>query len=495
MNTLSDLINLVNKKRLSKIDVLDKTFLNGKSENLYYKLYNAIETKQIKNDDEAAQFVYGTSKSDPRYKMLKSRLKDKVLKSVLLLDVDDTFNSETTKAYYECITFNLQIEILIKINGTTKLIHDLIKENHYAAHKHKFYDILKNLSYYLMSYYTIIGDDKLFVIEEKKYLHYIDLAQKEQIARSLYFRTAIMFQNNKPINEFILKNVESNLNLLYKLKDELKIIDIDFYYIFLALEFYYNSSNIIKLFEICDAADDLINKNLNNVPKLRKNIILIYRIKGLFFLKRYNPAINLITSLPVFLKNDNYTNWLRLKELEFKLFLNTNDQSSALNTYETVKNKSSDLIVDKRIEKWKIYHAYLIFMDNYLNKGDYKFNLARFLNDVPVNSKDKSGFNFAIRVIEIFFYAARKQYNLVFAKMEGLRVYRSRYLNDNTYKRNHLFLSLLLKAEKSGFDSKIMKEADWKEVELLKGRNNFIADWEIIPYETLWDIFVELAKK
>jgi hypothetical protein len=53
----------------------------------------------------------------------------------------------------------------------------------------------------------------------------------------------------------------------------------------------------------------------------------------------------------------------------------------------------------------------------------------------------------------------------------------------------------LLKAEKSGFDSKIMKEAEWKEVELLKGRNNFIADWEIIPYETLWDIFVELAKK
>ena len=39
MDTLVDLINVVNKKRLSKIDVLDKTFLNSKSENLYYKLY------------------------------------------------------------------------------------------------------------------------------------------------------------------------------------------------------------------------------------------------------------------------------------------------------------------------------------------------------------------------------------------------------------------------------------------------------------------------
>ena len=40
-----------------------------------------------------------------------------------------------------------------------------------------------------------------------------------------------------------------------------------------------------------------------------------------------------------------------------------------------------------------------------------------------------------------------------------------------------------------------MKKADWKEIELLKERNSIIADWEIIPYETLWDIFVDLAKK
>ena len=135
-------------------------------------------------------------------------------------------------------------------------------------------------------------------------------------------------------------------------------------------------------------------------------------------------------------------------------------------------------------------------LSNCLNKGDYKFNLARFLNDVPVNSKDKSGFNFAIRVIEILFNAARKDYNLIFSKMDALRVYRSRYLNDNTYKRNHLFLSVLLKAEKSGFNNKELVKADWQEITELRNQNKyFIADWEIIPYETLWDIFVELAKK
>ena len=62
-------------------------------------------------------------------------------------------------------------------------------------------------------------------------------------------------------------------------------------------------------------------------------------------------------------------------------------------------------------------------------------------------------------------------------------------------KRNHLFLSLLLKAEKSGFDAKTMQSAKWSEINELRDRSNIIADWEIIPYEELWDIFVDLAKK
>ncbi len=150
---------------------------------------------------------------------------------------------------------------------------------------------------------------------------------------------------------------------------------------------------------------------------------------------------------------------------------------------------------DELTERWKIYQAYLIFMDNYLNKGEYKFSLGRFMNDVPVNSKDKSGFNFAIRIISILFQAARDDFSYIFSNMEALRVYRSRYLNDNTYKRNHLFLSAMMKAEKSGFNAKTMLQSDWQELDELRRPNaNIIADWEIIPYHQLWDIFVSLCK-
>jgi hypothetical protein len=220
-------------------------------------------------------------------------------------------------------------------------------------------------------------------------------------------------------------------------------------------------------------------------------------MKALLNNREFKSGLKLLNNEDTIVIPETSMNWYILKETEFKLYLQDKMIPEAYNVYDQViNNKSFKRQVAELTEKWKIYHAYLVFYDSFLNKGDYKFSLPKFLNDVPVNSKDKSGYNFAIRVIEILFNAARKDYNLIFSKMDALRVYRTRYLNDNTYKRNHLFLSILLKAEKSGFSNKEMANANWPEIAELRKQNNYIiADWEIIPYETLWDIFVELAKK
>jgi hypothetical protein len=497
MDTLVDLINVVNKKRLSKIDVLDKTFLNSKSENLYYKLYNGIESGKIKTDEAAAQLVYGTHKSDPRYKMLKSRLKDKALKSILLFDVDDLFNNERGRLYYDCLTHNQMIEILIQLSGTTKLVFELVKEGYKNALKHNFYDILKNYSFYMISYYSFKGDKKSLVEEEQKYLAYIDLAHKEQFAKYMYMKIAVDFNRPIPITNELLAAIKNDLNRFLEIRKEINNPEIDFYYFYLAFLFYENNNELYQILAICDEAEALMKSNPAIVTNTRRMVILLYKMKALLNNREFKSGLQLLNNEDTIVIPETSMNWYILKETEFKLYLQDKMIPEAYNVYDQViNNKSFKRQVAELTEKWKIYHAYLVFYDSFLNKGDYKFSLPKFLNDVPVNSKDKSGYNFAIRVIEILFNAARKDYNLIFSKMDALRVYRTRYLNDNTYKRNHLFLSILLKAEKSGFSNKEMANAIWPEIAELRKQNNYIiADWEIIPYETLWDIFVELAKK
>lgn len=497
MDALKELVKIVNRRRLSKIDVFDKTFLSQSNTNLYYKLYEGLESGKITDDASAARYLYESEDRDAKYRKLKSRFKNKILRTMLLFDTEEIFNNERGRVYYECVTYNQIVEIIIQISGTTKLVYELVKEDYSKAVKYKFYDILRNYSYYLMSYYSLKGDKKALVEEEEKYLVYIDLAHKEQFAKYLYMKIAVDFNRPIPITNELLTDVKQNLDKFYVLRKEIKNPEIDFFYFYLAFLFYENNNEINMILAICDEADELMKLNPNIITNTRKMVILLYRMKALLHFKQFEKGLRLLNDTDTIVIPETSMNWYILKETEFKLYLQDNKIQEAYTVYEQVlDNKSFKRQVAELTEKWKIYHAYLVFMDSYLNKGEYKFNLAKFLNDVPVNSKDKSGYNFAIRVIEILFNAARKDYNLIFSKMDALRVYRTRYLNDNTYKRNHLFLSVLLKAEKSGFNNKDMLKADWTEIAELRKQNNYIiADWEIIPYEILWDIFVELAKK
>ena len=497
METLTELVNIVNKKRLSKVDVLDKTFLNSKNDNLYFKLYNAIAEKKAPNDEVAAQLLYQSSKSDPRYKMLKSRFKNKLQKTLLMFDTEDVFINNQSRAYYECITANQIIEILIKITGTTKLVYELVKENYAKALQYNFYDIQRNYSFYLLTYYALKGDSKSFNNEEINYLKYMQLAQKEQYAKFLYFKSSICFENQTPITNDLLLTVSNNLDVMLELKNELNNTEITFFYYFLALEFYKHNNEYYKLISICEEAEQLMISSPTTFTNTRKIIIVIFKLFAILSTRQFEKGIKSIQDESYVNIPEGNFNWYILKEIEFKLYLQDKKINEAYSVHQQVlANKSYKRQAAQLIEKWKIYHAYLVFMDNYLNKGDFKFSLSKFLNDVPVNTKDKSGYNFAIRIIEMLFQMARKDYNLLFSKMDALRVYRSRYLNDNTYKRNHMFLGLLLKAEKCGFMGKELQKADWPEItELRKQNNYFIADWEIIPYEELWDIFVELAKQ
>lgn len=497
MDTLKELVTIVNRKRLSKIDVFDKALLSQNASNLYYKLYEGLESGKITDDASAASYIYGSDDKDAKYRKLKSRFKNKLQKTLLLLDTEEVFINNQSRAYYECLLNSQIIEIIIKITGTTKLVYELAKENYSKAEQYNFNEILKNYSYYLLSYYAIIGDQKSFSKEEQLYLKYLDLSQKEQYAKFLYFKASIKFENQVPITDALLEEVRVGLDELNNIRHILQLTEIDFYYFYLALEYYQKSNQLNKLIEVCDNADKLMEIKPASFTYTRKSIFFIYKLAALQSSKQYKTSIELFSKINELNIPEGNFNWHVLQEVQFKTYLQCNDIENAAKIYETVVNGKSFKRQNEKVqEKWIIYHAYLVFMDNYIHHGDYKFSLAKFINTVPVNSRDKSGFNFAIRIIEILFNAARNDFELIFLKMDALRIYKSRYLNDNTYKRNHILLNLLLKAEKSGFSHKVLVNADWKEITDIRKQNaNIVAEWEIMPYEILWDIFVEFTKK
>jgi hypothetical protein len=321
MDALKELVKIVNRKRLSKIDVFDKTFLSQNNSNLYYKLYEGLESGKVNDDVSAAKYLYDTEEKDARFRKLKSRFKSKLQKTLLMLDTEDVFVNNQSRAYYECVLSNQIIEIIIKITGTTKLVYELVKENYAKALQYNFYDILRNYSFYLLSYYAIKGDSKSFSKEQENYLKFIELAQKEQFAKFLYFKSTICFENQAPITDSLLEDVNNSLIQMLTIRNTLHNIEIDFYYFYLALEFYQKSNQLGKLLGICNEAEELMRINPSAFTNTRKIIIMLFKLSALLSTKQFKEGVDLIKNeSAINIPESNY-NWYLLKDIEFKLYL------------------------------------------------------------------------------------------------------------------------------------------------------------------------------
>ena len=77
MEDIKELINIINKRKLSQIEVFDKSLISRK-DTLFSKLYNNIANENIRTDLQAMVLLYGNEKDNSKYRKLKSRFKTRL---------------------------------------------------------------------------------------------------------------------------------------------------------------------------------------------------------------------------------------------------------------------------------------------------------------------------------------------------------------------------------------------------------------------------------
>jgi hypothetical protein len=223
------------------------------------------------------------------------------------------------------------------------------------------------------------------------------------------------------------------------------------------------------------------------------NTIYIYKLKSLFELRDSETALQLIENILPASKGVSY---LAVKEFQIKIFLNELNITEARNIQHQIHLNTQYKHANAALkERWFIYNAYTEFLDNYKNDGNYKFSLAKFMNDVPMISQDKSGFNLAARILSILFYIGRNDLDNAMQHIDSLKAYQSRYLKDDTNIRSNLFIKLLSIMEKKSFNYKNL--ANLKEYNVLKEnfKNQILNESEIIFYDKLWMMLLDILKK
>lgn len=138
-------------------------------------------------------------------------------------------------------------------------------------------------------------------------------------------------------------------------------------------------------------------------------------------------------------------------------------------------------------EQWKIIEAYACFLD--IDSGK-KFRIKKFLNEVPIYSKDKRGNNISILILQILFHLKLEERGAIIDKMDALRVYSYRYLKKDETFRSNCFIHMLLCIPRAYFNAIALQRHAKNYVERLGTYEG--GEIEIIPFEKLWEEILNL---
>ena len=151
------------------------------------------------------------------------------------------------------------------------------------------------------------------------------------------------------------------------------------------------------------------------------------------------------------------------------------------------------------LQRWDLYRSYINFVlpaSRVLSARQRQ--VAQQMLLLPEYSRDKRGHNVAILVLQLLHFLRERNLELVLLRLERLRKYQQRHLTEATTLRSRLFLRLLQVIAEKNFEPKKAVERGQNLLQQLRDTpppGEAFAEVEIIPYENLWEIVLDLLRE
>jgi hypothetical protein len=496
LSSLKELIGLLGRIKLRQLNVIGKENRGNKT-SLTQQLFNKIESGEITFDEQVGDYFFDGSQYPQQYgRRLIQKLKDRLLPTVFLIDLNQPKYSDIQRAYYSTHRNYALVQMLLGQQARTAAI-ELAEETITHSIKFGFTTISLDLSKSLYFHYGVIAPNKKkrelykkIFLEQKQLLeaeHHVEVLFTELHQESASSRGFIAINSDKT------KSYSDEMKILLSKFSSNKLDNLAYRIIF----FEYEQNNDHK--GVIDATKDALSRFENRPFKVSNSVLFGYSLKIIqssILLGQINEADSYIK------KASNYTssgarNWFILQEFHLMLHFHTRNWEAAYDILlETINNegyKRQPAIIQEQWIVYKGYIQYLITIGKIQLKGGEQpksFRIGKFLNEVPTYSKDKRGTNISIIIIQLLFLLQKRQYDQYIDRVDALRMYAHRYLrNDETF-RSNCFIQMMLQIPKANFNRMMaVRKADkyWNrllEVPLEKAKQG--SEVEIIPYETLW---------
>lgn len=502
MKLLLDLVNVVNRNKAKRINLLD---LQDKRAEKVNELYIALTKGKIKDDEDAWRVLYGGG--DGKRNALsntKKRLRDRLLNTLFFIDLSDKKFTDRQEAYYRLQKDYAAAQLLLVRHAKYAAVWQL-KRVLADAKKFEFTDLVLAVARQLRLHYSTIGDYQLF--NEMDVLCQQSLKEDNLtiLAEGHYARLIAMYRDPKQDDRIRLRGkAQSYWRELKKDFDEVTSYGFRLH----ALQIQLFSHTILNDYASClticrEALDFFESKPFRaNTPiqtckaHLMFNFIQSGDYEG--GLKEKHERFGLV--------EEGGANWFNELGIFFLLAMHSGKYQDAYKHYLEARNHRQFLGINNEAaqQSWDLCRYYLQLLQG-LGKieGEAQderfsaFKLSRFENSFQELKKDKLGKNLAVIIITFLFVLKVGDHEGLIKQTEKLRRYLRQYnLDRPETKRAFLFLKLLLKLhlydfQRATFENEVREVLlEFEESNRLKADLNVEA--EIIPFETLWGFTREI---
>jgi len=495
MNDLQALIKLLEKHRTS---FRDNVGLPTNKRSRLYRLAEGFRSGAFEDDDAAAQDIYGTDARHINYKRLKYRLQDRLLYALFLIDPEKSFSNEDNQEYYKVYQESVICSLLMRM-GQGKLSYKIAKRYMKKAEE-------VNNPYASLSFSRLLRTLSMRRVDLKKYHYYNERVHyymdyiKAELMADEYIQLYTLATKNKKID-----------------REEMKLMTVGFVKNLLEIEINF-SPRFFFLKHFMIVLDRMIFNDFAEIKRICAFVIptLDQTAQGKLYIHIFYV---IILEIHISLKQFTEGKQVALNILEGQKH-NINNIFTTLTYYGTLCLNTANyqhlgevlqLFEDRGIKTTKIQkhkEDFLIFEVFYfilikLNKitatypSKENIRIPKFINEVPVYSKDKYGKNTTILFIHFLLLLYKDQYGKIVDRVDSLKMYNQRYLRKDENFRISCFLKMILLIPKHQFNPVAIQRHAQPYLEKLKNNPATELDWrsfniELIPYEDYWELFMEV---
>ncbi|MFZ2898151.1 MAG: hypothetical protein WA004_05990 [Saprospiraceae bacterium] len=498
MRDLRELVSIVNRHKIKTLEILGPALPPNSK---IMQLYEGISSGVFESDEEAMAFLYGNPENSKNsYWKLKHDLKRRLLNTVFFIDRKQDRQSNYERSFYNCYRELTAARFLLRRGSrqiAVELLHKVLKKAEQIELTPVTLEALQLLRHH---YGVILGDRRKFEEYDKLVDRHLHLYQAEVRADGYMEEMLSHYVTDKSTKKHHFDKVEEYEKALKEMLREAQSQKLQHRCSFMTVAKNMIVNDYEATVQACLKAIRHF-KRLDQIPDSYIRPYLYQLVVSYIQLKAYKKGEEAVRQLLGMLE-PGQSNWFKGMELSCVLALHSKNYPKAFDIWtECTAHPQFRYLYPTAKEPWHIMEAFIYYTYTAGKMGGlegYRFKLGKFINEVPLFSKDKRGYNIPILIIQILFLIHQGNYDAVYERLDALSRYAIRHLRREEHYRTNCFIRMLNQLPRAFFRRRELERMTALQFRQLHnvplGLAREAHEIEIIPYEDLWALVLEGLK-